>query len=138
MLAGGLAANANAVTLALPACPEFTLPVSGATGVTTLTTFSWTSMANGVYVVQFNGPLGKPKYQIVTSATTATIPNRASRGLGLPSSASYAWTISSFAPVGSVDAAASAAGLVWASGKTVMVEGYICDTGSSRTFVTDP
>lgn len=134
----GLAVNANGATLTLPGGPEYSLPVSAATGVTTATIFSWTAMANGVYVVQFNGPVGKPKYQIVTSATTTTIPNLASLGLGLPPSASYAWTIRSVAPIGSVDAAASAIGLLGPLSRTGVTEGYIGDTGSARTFVTAP
>jgi hypothetical protein len=136
----GFAINASGVTLALPAGPEYTLPVTAATGVTTATTFSWTAMANAVYLIQFTGPAGKPRYQIVTSATTATIPNLTSLGLGLPANASYIWTIRSFAPFGSIDAAASAnvgLGLLTISGAT---EGYAVDTGSGspRTFITAP
>jgi hypothetical protein len=134
----GLAVNANGVTLALPAGPEYTLPVSAATGVTTSTIFSWTAMANGVYVVQFAGPAGKPKYQIVTSATTTTIPDLASLGLGLPPGSSYSWTILAVAPIGSIDAAASAIGLVGPLTRTGVTEGYICEEGSARTFVTAP
>ena len=134
----GLTVNSNGATLALPAGPEYSLPVSAATGVTTSTIFSWTAMVNGVYVVEFNGPVGKPKYQIVTTATTTTIPSLASLGLGLPPGTSYAWTVLSFAPIGSVDAAASAIGLLGPLSRTGVTEGYIGDTGSARTFVTAP
>jgi len=136
----GFAINANGVALALPAGPEYTLPVSAATGVTTATTFSWTAMANAVYVVQFTGPAGKPRYQIVTTGTTATIPNLTSLGLGLPASSSYSWTIRAFAPIGSIDAAASATGLMGLLTATGAAEGYTVDTGSGspRTFITAP
>jgi hypothetical protein len=137
----GLASNATGATLALPAGSEYSLPVDAATGVTDTLNFSWTQMPNAVYVIQFNGATGQPRYQVVTSATTTKIPNLASLGLTLPSAAAYTWSIVGISPLGSVDAAASSAGILGvlntASGAADV---FVGQTGiaAPRKFTTAP
>jgi hypothetical protein len=136
----GLAGNASGISVTLPAAPEYSLPVASATGVTTTTDFSWTSMPNAVYILEFRGPTGQPTYDVVTSSTTVKIPDLSSLGLGLPKATAYSWVINAIAPTANMDASASSLGVLGPySGKTVS-DFFLAITGSSspRTFTTAP
>jgi hypothetical protein len=136
----GLATAATGVSITLVAPPEVSLPVNAATGVDTTVTFSWTAMTGGVHLVVFQGAGSTPTYYVLTSGTSATIPNMKPFGLGLPASTSYSWFVFGFGPFGSVDAAAGSAGFITAlAGVPVAATGdvYYGQT-ATRTFTTAP
>lgn len=100
------AGTSNAtVTLPSPALP--TAPASGATGVGTSTDLVWSPVAGAVYEVVLTGSGTDPVYVLLTSSTTARIPDLSAQGLGLPSARSYSWTVNALGPLTSVDALAS-------------------------------
>jgi hypothetical protein len=132
------AGGGMSITLVAP--PEVSLPVNAATGVDTTVTFSWTAMTGGVHLVVFQGAGSTPTYYVLTSGTSATIPNMKPFGLGLPASTSYSWFVFGFGPFGSVDAAAGSAGFITAlAGVPVAATGdvYYGQT-ATRTFTTAP
>jgi hypothetical protein len=136
----GLATAATGVSITLVAPPEVSLPVNAATGVDTTVTFSWTAMTGGVHLVVFEGAGSTPTYFVLTSGTSATIPNMKPFGLGLPASTSYSWFVYGFGPFGSVDAAAGSAGFVTGLlGVPVAATGDVYNGESAtRTFTTAP
>jgi hypothetical protein len=136
----GFAVNATGATLALPSGPDYSLPIDAATAVSTSTDFVWTPMTNAVFIVQFAGPAGQPRYQIVTTATTAKLPNLTALGLTLPANTLYSWSILSIAPVNSIDAVAASVGLLGLLTATGPNEGYTASTGlvAPRKFTTAP
>ena len=91
----GVGTGATGVIVTLPAAPDLSLPVDAATGVDTTVTFSWTQMTGAVHLLIFNSP-GNPSYIVITSGTSATIPNLKGLGLGLPSSQTYSWQVYGF------------------------------------------
>lgn len=127
----GISAGATGVSVTLPEVPQLSLPVDAATNISNTTPFSWTTSASVVYLALFAGPGGEPNYVVITGASTATIPDLTSLGLGLPSSMSYSWVVYIFGPHASIDAAAGANGIVPdGDGVTAF--------SSSRTFTTEP
>jgi len=93
----------NAEVRLLPA-PRLGLPVDGATGVTKETAFSCSKFEGGVHIFAIVGEPGQPRYQIVTTATEAKIPDLSAAGIALPSAANYMWTVGGYAPFSSTDA----------------------------------
>ena len=130
----GLAVNATGVSIPMPAGSELSLPPNDATGINNNTTFMYTPFTGGVHLVRFFGG-SRPSYTVVTTATSTTIPNLASVGLGLPASASYTWSVIGFAPFATVDAAAGPGG--WLDVYNEDAEGS-SSYSASRTFTTAP
>ena len=120
------------ITIAVPASPQHSLPVNAAAGVTTTTPFSWTAVPGGVYVVRFDGPAGEPDLLVVTSATSATIPDLSAQGLGLGASKAYTWAIFSFGPFADMNASAGPDGLL------AVTNGGWRSISVTRSFVTAP
>jgi hypothetical protein len=120
------------IAIAVPAAPQHGLPVNAATGVTTTTPFSWTTVPGGVYIVRFDGPAGEPDIYVVTSTPSATIPDLAAQGLGLGASKTYNWSIYSFGPFADINASTGQDGIL-----TVINEGWR-SFSLTRTFVTAP
>lgn len=131
----GLAVNATSVSIPLPAGSELSLPPNAATGVSNSTTFSYTPFSGGVHFVVFNGPGASPDYVVVTTASSTTIPNLSSVGLGLPASTVYSWSLVGAAPFATVDAAAGPGG--WLAVFLGTAEGSRTQS-TSRTFTTAP
>lgn len=139
MFKPGLAAGTSGLAITLPASPEPSLPIAGATGIDTTVTFSWTAYPGGVHLVYFNGPSGDPSYYILTAGTSATIPNLQPFGLGLPSNKAYTWRVYGFAPLSNTDAAAGPSGFLGplANPAATTVDTYIGLSGA-RAFQTKP
>ena len=97
-------------------------------------------MTGGVHLVVFQGGAGAPSYYVLTSGTSATIPNMKPFGLGLPVSTSYSWFVFGFGPFATVDAAAGSAGFITALlGVPVAATGDVYyGQSASRTFTTAP
>jgi hypothetical protein len=133
----GLAANATGVNVTLPAPPEANTPAAAATGVNTASSFSWSAMSGSVYYLDV-WPSGTGiEYVVVTSGTSATIPDLSTVGFGLPHSAGYKWDVTALAPFASVDAAAvpSFPDAVDSNDLSVdSAQGY----SYNRTFTTSP
>jgi hypothetical protein len=135
----GLATSATGVSVNFVAPPEVSLPVNAATGVDTTVTFSWTAMTGGVHLVVFQGGAGAPSYYVLTSGTSATIPNMKTFGLGLPASTAYSWYVYGFGPFATVDDAAGSAGFITALSVPVAAAGdAYYGQSASRTFTTAP
>lgn len=77
-----------------------TAPVVGATGVTTASTFSWTSPANTIHDVSISN--ANVSFHVFTSKTSTTIPAIPERAL--PGGQSFTWTVSDYGGYSSVDA----------------------------------
>jgi len=133
----GLDPSASGLTITIPVAPSQTLPVNAATNVDTTTVFSWTGFNQGVHLVYFNGPLGEPDYYVVTGATSTTIPNLNTIGLGLPASTAYQWQIRGVAPFASVDDAAGPGGFYPPPGTNPASDGALGQS-STRDFTTKP
>jgi hypothetical protein len=105
----GLASNATNAQLTILAASEPGLPTDSATGITTTTQFTWTPFAGGVNFITFTPTTNtNPTYYVVTPATTITIPDLSTLGLGLPvGGQGYNWQVWGFAPFANVDAFAS-------------------------------
>ncbi len=131
----GLAVNATGVSIPLPAGSDLSLPPNATTGVNYSTTFSYTPFSGGVHFVVFNGPGANPDYVVVTAASSTSIPNLSSVGLGLPASTVYSWNVQGAAPFATVDAAAGPGG--WLAVFLGAAEGSRT-ASSSRTFTTAP
>jgi hypothetical protein len=138
VIRAGLAPGATGVNVAVPAGPEATLPIDGATGINTASTFSWTPFVGGVHLVLFSPVApGKPHYLVVTTGTATSVPDFASAGLGLPSATAYTWQVQAIGPLGDIDVATGPSGLVAALNYRLPgdeIIGYM----DSRGFTTAP
>ncbi len=84
----GLSPTAGSVNLALPSVPLLTS--APATGVTTSTAFTWTAPAAAVHMAAFSSTAaGAPTFAVITTASTAHIPDLSAYGLALPQQTSY-------------------------------------------------
>lgn len=101
--------NASNVSLNLIPGPEVLLPTDGATQVDSQIQFSWTGFQGGAHLVIFAPSPGTagPEVEVVTTATSATLPDLSAYGMSLPHGASYRWEVLGFAPLPTMDAAAS-------------------------------
>jgi hypothetical protein len=134
----GIATGATGVTVTMIAAPELSLPVNAATGVDTTITFSWTPMTGGLHLVQFNGGVNAT-YYVVTTGTSATIPNLKAAGLGLPSAGSYQWSVEAFGPFASADAAAGSTGFLGGlTNQALLTSDAFIGISTARTFTTAP
>lgn len=127
----GITGGTTGIAITIPTPPTQSLPVNAATGVDTTTAFSWAPVTSSIYLVLFNGPANQPDYLVITSETTAKIPNLASLGMGLPHGIAYTWLVMGYGPYTSVDAAAGSAGLVTQGDVLV-------STTPTRTLTTAP
>jgi hypothetical protein len=93
----------------LPTAPTLVSPPSTA-GVGT--TFTWNAMGNAVYTLAFEpATVGAgPSIYLITSATTAPLPDLTTLGVVLPKSTSYTATVYGFAPYGGLDDALGPSG----------------------------
>jgi hypothetical protein len=133
-----IATGATGVAITLVAAPELSLPVNAATGIDTTITFSWTAMTGGIHLVQFNGG-ANATYYVVTTGTSATIPNLKGAGLGLPSAAAYQWSVEAFGPFASADDAAGSSGFLGALiNPAILNSDAFLGISTSRTFTTAP
>jgi hypothetical protein len=133
-----LAAGAAGVAVSIPSAPDLSLPVDNATGVDTTVTFSWTPMAGAIHLLVFTSA-GNPQYLIITSGTSATIPNLKGLGLGLPSAQVYAWSVDGIGPFGSADDAAGAAGFLGALvNPTILTTDGFYGISTTRHFTSAP
>ncbi len=104
----GITGGTSNILIRLDTPPHLTVPLSGATGVDSATQFQWTAGA-GVYLVSVrpSGSGSPPRFTILTMNTSTYLPNLTAFGLGLPPGTLYHWDVTQFAPVSSVDFAAS-------------------------------
>jgi hypothetical protein len=102
-----LAVDATSVTATPPAAAVLSLPLNWEMGVTAATPFSWTAVPGGVHLFSVGPSDGSssPVYLVLTSGTSATIPDLSSAGLSLPTSATYGWTVFGLGPYADVEAA---------------------------------
>jgi hypothetical protein len=132
--ASGLAPDTSGVSLEVHAAALPVLPADGSTGVTTDTDFTWTAFDGGLHFVYFEPfsnwdyPSG-PSYIVVTSGTTTKIPDLAALGVGpgLPTGASYSWSVAAQAP-STIDA--------FTSGSTSPADRTYSSDTDIRTFNT--
>jgi len=119
------------VDLAAPPTPV--APADLATDIATTTVFTWTGMPGTVnlFGVRGRGTTPSPSYYVVTSGTSARIPDLAAQGLGLPPAAAYSWNVNTYGPLTSVDELAGAAS-TYLSGSG----SYFGGTTAPRDFTT--
>ncbi len=134
----GIATAATGVAVTMVAAPELSLPVNAATGVDTTVTFSWTPMTGGIHLVEFAGG-ANPTYYVVTTGTSATIPNLKALGLGLPSAGTYQWSVEAFGPFASADDAAASSGFLGPlTNPALLTSDVFLGISTARTFTTAP
>ena len=134
----GLATGATGAAIGIVAAPDLSLPVSGASGVDTTVTFSWTAMTGGIHLIQYTST-GNPTYQVLTVGTSATIPNLKGQGLGLPSGATYQWSVVGIGPFASSDDAAGSSGFLGAlTNPALLTSDAFLGVSGARTFTTAP
>lgn len=105
----GIAPGTTGLTINLAAAPQLTAPVNNGTNVDTTTSFLFSAGgATGVHQVSISPSVGtNPRFVILTTGTTVTIPNLVSLGLGLPPSAGYSWSVTQYSPIATMNDAAS-------------------------------
>jgi hypothetical protein len=100
-----LAVDAMGVDVTSPPAAELALPAPGTGGVSTGTRFSWSAPAGGVSILYVTSGGTGPNFYVLTSETSAAIPDLAGGGPMLPSSTGYTWWVVGVGPLASVDAA---------------------------------
>ena len=132
-----LAPNASGVNLVLRSGAEASLPVSGATGIGTTSSFSWSGLSEGVHQIAFiPAAADNPTFYVFTTGTETTIPDGSSSGLPLPGAANYYWVVNGYAPFPTIDAAAS---LDFLSRLNLEISAdYYTSNSSPRPFTTRP
>ncbi|HTY60202.1 MAG TPA: carboxypeptidase-like regulatory domain-containing protein [Bacteroidota bacterium] len=134
----GLPTQSLGIQINMIAAPESSLPPDGATGVDPTVPFSWMPMIGGVHLVEFRGATGNPSFYVLTSGTSATIPDLAPFGLPLPPGAVYRWVVLAFGPFPNVDGAAGYTGFT--AGLTAPPPSQSGDVlvgqSATRTFTT--
>jgi hypothetical protein len=126
----GLTADSTGVSIAIPAAPILSLPVDVATNVTVTTPFSWTAFSGGVHVLSIYGT-GVPHFDVITAATTATLPDLVMEGISLPASANYSWQVIGFGPNQTVDGLAGPGGI-----EALVNDDFEEAVSLARTFTT--
>jgi hypothetical protein len=95
------------VTVDVPAASEELLPVNGSTGVDYHTVFQVTpTPGDRAFIVTFSPDSSGPTIRLHTTASSFSIPNLSSFGLGIPQGADYHWRAEAQGPVASLDQAA--------------------------------
>lgn len=94
---------ATDVTFTMLTPAQQTAPVSGATGVTTATPFTWTAEANTVHTVSISN--ANVRFQVFTSKLTATPPAIPERPF--PGGQTFNWTVTSYGGASDVNAFAA-------------------------------
>jgi hypothetical protein len=103
----GLDSTATPTMMALPTAAVFTAPAHGALADLS-TDFTWTPLADAVYVTEFYSlTLGAPMLYVVTKATTARMPDFSWAGLTLPAATTYYASVAAAGPCASADEAAA-------------------------------
>jgi len=132
--------SGDSVDLDLPQPATAISPAEGATGITSSTVYSVANTSGGVltYLLQPTG-IG-PVFATTTMAETATFPDLATFGMGLPTSASYFWGVIATHHVTSTDDAVTGAGYLGdfvalsvaaaGGGGTISGAGQVSSTGS--------
>ena len=133
----GLSASATGVALSVPAAPELSLPIDATTGVTKSSQFSWSPVPNAVHLLVFQGAAGLPRYLVLTTAASDSIPDMTTAGLGLPASTNYQWSVLALGPFSNLDAAAASSGFLSGVTMPVAADGFF-GRSVTRTFTTAP
>jgi hypothetical protein len=109
--------------------PGLLLPADGATGADASTELTWTPFDDAVHVVTAWTEHYAPMYEIVTTGSSARIPDLRAHGVSLRPATRLTWYVQGLAPFTDVDAVAGDA----------RVERW-SQRGSSpyRTFTTAP
>ncbi len=128
-----LSATATGVAITVPAPPSLSLPSDTGTGITVTTPFSWTAYP-GIFLLLISPTGTGPEFIVITSETTATIPDLSTAGIPLPTSAGYRWLVIGVGPGTTVDTAAVPLGLLELLD---LSDGYFSET-ADRTFTTGP
>jgi hypothetical protein len=117
----GITAGSSGITINLASSPQLNIPAHNGSGIDTTTQFLWTMGSGGginlLSIAPVNWGAG-PIYYIFTSANSASIPNLAPQGLGLPSNIQYRWSITQMFPVSSIDDVANPTFLQLTTGGT--------------------
>ncbi|MEJ2289856.1 MAG: carboxypeptidase-like regulatory domain-containing protein [Deinococcales bacterium] len=111
---GGLASQPGAsVAFELPSAATPTAPPDHATNVTSSTTFRWTALPNGIYIVRLTPTQSGtgPAIDIMTRNTSLTLPDLSAIGAAIPAGTAYTLTVLGAGPLASVDEAAGVHGL---------------------------
>ncbi len=115
----GITGGSSGITINLASSPQLNIPAHNGSGIDTTTQFLWTKGSGGGICLLYISPTmfgTGPSFWIFTATNTASIPNLAPQGLGLPSNISYRWSVAQVFPVASIDDAASSNFLQQTSG----------------------
>jgi hypothetical protein len=131
-----LTASAD-ISMVLPPPPEAVGPVGNATGVTSVTEFSWTSSPKSIYQVDVNSSGTEARYVVETASAMLTLP--VIPEVPLPRDISFHWTVVGLAPYASIDDAVGAAA-IRTSLTPLPFDGtaYTAGFGGGGNFVTAP
>jgi hypothetical protein len=145
----GLAVDASGGNETSPPAAELSLPLHGATGVTTATPFNWTAVPGAVHrvvasgVARYTFAFPGPSHAFLTSGTSATLPDVTSDAPFLPASTAYTWGVYRVVPYAGVEAASAGIasehyGYLNLIGETLLntrPEGFVT-ISASRSFAT--
>lgn len=117
----GITGGLSGITINLASSPQLNIPAHNGSGIDTTTQFLWTKGSGGGICLLYVRPTmwgTGPSFWIFTATNSASIPNLAPQGMGLPSSTPYIWSASQVFPVSSIDDAASSNFLQQTGGST--------------------
>jgi hypothetical protein len=117
----GITGGSSGITINLASSPQLNIPAHNGSGIDTTTQFLWTKGSGGGICLLYVRPTmwgTGPSFWIFTATNSASIPNLAPQGMGLPSNISYLWSVTQVFPVSSIDDAASSNFLQQTSGST--------------------
>lgn len=115
----GIMGGSSGITINLASSPQLNIPAHNGSGIDTTTQFLWTKGNGGGICLLYVSPNmwgTGPTFWIFTATNSASIPNLAPQGMGLPSNTSYMWRVAQVFPVSSIDDAASSNFLQQTSG----------------------
>ncbi len=108
-IVSGLYAGADDVVVVIPPAPVLGEPQEGFSAVDLSTQFSWSRVADAVYLVSFQYSGSRiiipppPNLYVLTKDTTLTLPNLQPMQLWFVTSTSYVWEVRAYAPIRSME-----------------------------------
>jgi hypothetical protein len=106
----GLTPGSTNASVTLPSVPSLGAPVDNANAVDANTSFSWSNSAVGsvfdLTAVRNDG-MAPLEIDVITTATSAHLPDLSALGLALPSGVPFYWYVTGAAPFSSIDEAAT-------------------------------
>jgi hypothetical protein len=102
----GLPDTQSGIELEVPLAATLAEPADGVSGIDAATSFRWSSPAPRVHLVRFQESGGGPIYDVLTDATSASLPDLDALGVEVAPGTQHGWLVYGLEPYADVDATA--------------------------------